>query len=173
MSDRMPAWIEIGGIIPADKADEFVEIINNEGFVDYNGNSFDATAENLVEMAKDLGILFLQDFEAVYGEFKKLEQWLYDNHIPFTRHSDAKYEFDAVNDYYRPTYLIPKSCFNSTQDSHTDLVPRANVQEILAMIKDGELSRAVQMMEELCLADMPKLPPFMIEGVEACVTTTT
>lgn len=101
-----------------------------------------------------------------------------DNGIPFRRHSDARYEFDAEIVEYRPGHGV--CCFHAQQSDYSaPLVSSKVILELLAPIKaslareDGEGEGAflrlraevlVKSLELECGANIEALPPFQIEN---------
>ena len=65
------------------------------------------TAEQLLRALDEKGHLVLADVEARFGMFEDLEAFCVEHGIPFDRHSDARYEFDAENVMFRPGMKSP------------------------------------------------------------------
>ncbi len=105
MADNFPGEITIGGKVPANLLEEFLGELDSTGAKvgGYDGAEFDAkTAHDLRQALDENGHLFLADAEARYGQFEELEAFCVQHGISFDRHSDARYEFDAENVYFRP-----------------------------------------------------------------------
>ena len=105
MADSFPGEIMIGGKVPAALLEEFLGKIGSTGAKvgGYDGVEFDAkTAEDLRRALDEDAHLFLVDDQARYGQFEELEAFCVQHGISFDRHSDARYEFDSENVYFRP-----------------------------------------------------------------------
>lgn len=103
MADRFPAEITIGGRIPHRLLDELAGMIASEGVsIDWQYTLDKAAVRAAIEAAAARGetVRFTDD-EAVCGLFDDLESWLISHGIHFDRHSDARYEYDSENVYYR------------------------------------------------------------------------
>ncbi len=110
MGERYPAEIKIGGKVPAGLLDRFLGELNSiRGRVGgYDGDPFVAeTAAELRQTLDDDGHLCLADAEASFGQFEDLEAFCVQHGIPFDRHSDAHYEYDSENVYFRPGMESP------------------------------------------------------------------
>ena len=120
MSDYFAGEIEIGGRISRSDLNELIDLIVSEELKeDYNDTW---TRERLVKAFAAQDSVRLTDDEARYGEFPELEEFLVEHKISFNRHSDARYEYDATNLYYRGEETIGEAAvFFSTQDGN-DLI---------------------------------------------------
>jgi hypothetical protein len=101
MSDRYPAEIQIGGLIPRTLLDELVKEIVATGtsLDDYGGRI--ATNESVQEVLQEGQIVKLCDDQARYGRFDELEDFLVRRGIHFNLHCDAFCEYDGENVYFR------------------------------------------------------------------------
>ena len=103
MSDRFPGDITIGGDIPHRLLDLLSEMIASEGVsIDWQYTLGKAAVQKVIEdaVARKETVRFTDD-EACYGQFEELEGFLVERGIHFDRHSDARYEYDGENAYYR------------------------------------------------------------------------
>ena len=106
MSDRYPAEIHIGGTIPRTLLEELIRKVTETGG-SLNGYDDSCATEDEVRAAlREGGILDLCDCHAVYGHFQELEEFLIQHHIHFDHHSEACYEYDAENTYYRGSRIF-------------------------------------------------------------------
>jgi hypothetical protein len=139
MSDHFPGEIRIGAKIAAALLEGFLQEVTATGASvgDYGDTPFDCkTAEELREALDESGHLHLADAEARYGQFEDLETFCVEHGIPFDRHSDAKYEFDAENVRFRPGMEHPQQVFSNNNGD--DLVDTAQLRPVAA-----ELARLV------------------------------
>ena len=89
MADRYPGRIEIGGIMPAEVVDEFIDLIVETGGSLNDFGLPEATKESVHEaLQKDETLILCHD-RAPWGEFEALETFLTRHGISFDRHSDA------------------------------------------------------------------------------------
>jgi len=105
MGEYYPGEITIGGKVPAALLNEFLSEVASTGasLGDYEEATFTAkTVEELLKVLDDNGHLRLADSQARWGHFEGLEALCFRHGIPFDQHSDAHYEFDAENIYFRP-----------------------------------------------------------------------
>jgi hypothetical protein len=110
MGEYYPGTITIGGKVPATLLDEFLSEVASAGASvgDYEEATFAAgTVEELLKVLDEDRHLRLADAQASYGQFEGLERFLQEHGIPFDRHSDAHYECDAENVYFRPGMELP------------------------------------------------------------------
>lgn len=96
MADRFPGKIEIGGEIKPELIDGLLEAIQQDSPCS-GPDYFGETPESLEDLhtAVHDDYLTLTDDQAHYGNFPAIEAFCIANKIPFQRHSDAKYEYDA------------------------------------------------------------------------------
>jgi len=145
MSDRFPGKITIGGNIPCALLGQFLGAVRSSGASagDYGDSPFEgATAEDLRGALDEDGHLRLADPEACYGQFDDLEGFLQEHGIPFDRHSDARYEFDAVNVMFRPGMERPVvAASNNAGDSLTDADSLRPVARELARLATAGLTK--------------------------------
>ena len=105
MADYFAGEIRIGGKLPADLLEEFLGELNSSGAKvgGYDGAPVACkNAEELRHALDENGHLFLVNDEARYGMFEELEDFLCEHDIPYDRHSDARFEWDAENVTFRP-----------------------------------------------------------------------
>jgi len=127
MSDRYPAEIYIGGVIPRRVLDTLVRKITEAG-VSLNGYDDDCATEDEIRAAlKEGNTLDLYDCRAAYGHFDELEKFLIQHGIHFNHHSEACYEYDAENTYYRGGKILTMA---ATQSGEC-LLPVTDILEVL------------------------------------------
>src|SRR5580658_5777675 len=102
MAEHFYGKILIGGLIPSGKAEHLLTLLKREHHVreDVTVATLDDSSLAL-EIAID-GVLEIEDFDAPFGRFEKLEAFLVKNRIAFDRESAATYDFDAQFVQYRP-----------------------------------------------------------------------
>jgi aspartate oxidase len=131
MSDRFPAEITIGGMIPRRLLDELAGMIASEGVsIDWQYTLDEAGVRAAIDTAAARGetVRFTDD-EAVGGQFEDLENWLTSHGIDFDRHSDARYEYDGENAYGRGR---KRPVTMNSDQSGNDLVSAEEVRRIRA-----------------------------------------
>ena len=150
MSDHFPCEITIGGPIPRRLLAELAERIASEGVgVDWQHALDAAEVRETIEAAATTGrtVRFTHD-EALCGQFEDLEYWLTSHGIDFDRHNGARFEYDGENVYARGR-KCPVSM--SSDQSGNDLVPAAEVREVLA----GQLPPNQKLVRIATLAAVP------------------
>jgi len=131
MGEYYPAEIRIGGNLPAQLLEEFFAEIRSTGATagGFDGPAFDCkNADDLRQALDDQGRLVLADDQASYGQFEGLEGLCIKNGIPFDRHSDGHYEFDAENVYFRPGMKHPAQV--SSNNCGDDLMSADEVRTV-------------------------------------------
>ena len=175
MADRFPGEITIGGKVPSALLEEFLGEVASSGASvgDYGDAPFDGrTAEELRGALDEDGHLRLADPEACYGQFDDLEAFCVRHGIPFDRHSDARYEFDAVNVTFRPGMERPVVvASNNAGDSLAEVDGIRSVARELAWLvtagltKDellAAVAKASKDLEALLPPEVEPLPPLEI-----------
>jgi hypothetical protein len=131
MGEYYPAEIRIGGNLPAQLLEEFFAEIRSTGATagGFDGPAFDCkNADDLRQTRDEQGRLVLADAEASYGQFEGLEVFCLRHGILFDRHSDAHYEFDAENVYFRPGMKHPAQV--SSNNCGDDLMAADEVRTV-------------------------------------------
>jgi hypothetical protein len=151
MSDNFPGEITIGGSILRATLEQLKALIIEQGCkIEYG----ELWTENELEKAfTTTDSVMITDDSARYGEMKEIKEFLVQNKIPFNAHSDARYEFDAVNTYYRGDN---EYVFFATQEG-TDLL---NYNTVSAIVYDDRFDsdKKIEAIKELLTAtDLPKL----------------
>jgi hypothetical protein len=177
MGEYYPGEITIGGKVPAALLEEFLGEVESTGALggDYEGSPFDAkTAEELREALDQSGHLTIVNEEARFGQFEVLEGFLREHGIPFDRHSDARYEWDAENVMFRPGMRRPvEVASNSDGDDLMGVKKLRPVAKELArlatarMPKDKMLAavrKASRRLNKLLPPEVEPLPALEIEG---------
>ena len=133
-------------------------------------------ARNVEELRKALdedGHLFLVNDQARYGMFEELEDFLCQHGIPFDRHSDARFEFDAENVMFRPGMKRPVEMpSNNDGDALLDVERLRPVARQLARLATGRLTKdkllaavkkASKKLTELLPPEVEPLPPLQVD----------
>jgi hypothetical protein len=100
MSERIAAEIQIGGKVRRGVAEELCGVIDTERVsLEWGGSPFvPRTVDELLAARYDNGdgllTLRLYDYEASWGEFDDLEEFLREHKIPFVRYTERKYDCD-------------------------------------------------------------------------------
>lgn len=175
MGEYYPGEITIGGKIPAALLEEFLREAMSTGASvgDYEEAAFAAgTVEELLKALDEDGHLVLADPQASYGQFEELEAFCIRNGIPFDRHSDAHYEFDAENVRFRPGMDRPaRVTSDNAGDDLTDADEiRAVARELVRLTTaglDGEgllaaVMKASVELNEALPPEVEPLPPLKV-----------
>ena len=159
MSDRIPAVIKIGGIVPRELLPSLIkEIVKYGCNCDWGEGPPVETEEGISDCIVE-GYLTLSHADAPGGSFEDLENFLGSHSIPYTRHSDARYEYDAEVVEYRPeTGVI---VFPSDQ-SGNKYVHHERVAELLNLIPDWKLLE--ESLRDIVGPTIGPLLPFTISG---------
>jgi hypothetical protein len=163
MSDYFPGSIEIGGKVPKALAQELVDAVVNAGAAegdDWGGEGWEPeTPEDLLKSAKESGgTLRLCNDQARYGEFDELEEFCRLNGIAYSRHSDAKYEYDAENVEFRPGMEGPETFF-SNSSSNVQISQDEIKREVYPLLEKGKAKEALAKLKELAGENIPALEP--------------
>ena len=139
MADYFPGEIRIGGTIPGDVLEAFLGEVNSTGAKVSGYEGMEAafkTAADLTEALDENGHLFLVDDQARGGMFEELEAFCVKHGIPFDRHSDARYEYDAENVSFRSGMKEPVSIpsNNDGEDLFSVAAVRPVVKELTKVV---------------------------------------
>jgi hypothetical protein len=167
MAEYMSAEIVIGGRIPADKVDGLIKAIRADGpSLDWSCGVFKPRrARDLMAAIEHNGIdhLTLNDHEAYYGRFDRIEAYCVEQGISFDRQTDAKNEFNGEKRRFR--FGMGDFEFQSDQDGF-EVVNRDQLIEVRDELRRGLYVNALKMLEGFMGPDVPDLEPFSVEGVE-------
>jgi len=175
MSDYFAGEIRIGGNVPADLLEEFLGELESSGAKVGGYDGSPVTCRNAEELRRALdenGHLFLVDDQARFGMFEELEGFLCEHDIPYDRHSDARFEFDAENVRFRPGMERPLTV--PSNDAGDDLMDVSMIRPIagelarlaIATLTKDELTAAVQeasrKLNEVLPPEVEPLPPLRV-----------
>lgn len=137
MSDRFAAAITLGGDVPRRLLDKLADMIASEGVsIDWQYSLDKSAVQKAIEdaVATTETIRFTDD-QASYGQFEQLEGFLVKHRIHFDRHSEARYEYDGENVYYRGGRKVAVMLANYSGDP---LVSCQDVRKILDNSKSDQ-----------------------------------
>jgi hypothetical protein len=156
MSDRFWAKIWIGGPVPDSLMPDLRDQLNSEGLL--------ASDNDISDCLDDRGLLVLEDFEATYGWFEELEEWLENNGIEFNRQSDGYADIEPELVAFRKG--IGKTSFIlDHNDYHT-----VRVDDLLAQIsRNPNLADLVSELKRLAGQDLSPLKPFTADATPQVV----
>jgi len=175
MGEYYPAEIRIGGNLPARLLEEFLAEVRSTGATagGFDGPTFNCkNADDLRQTRDEQGRLVLADDQASYGQFEGLEGLCIKNGIPFDRHSDAHYEFDAENVYFRPGMKHPAQV--SSNNCGDDLMAADEVRTVakaLVRLANAKLTKeklraavakAGRKLKRLVPPEVEPLPPLEV-----------
>ena len=175
MADRIAAEIWIGGKLPRRLLEEFPV---SDLCLDWDYNRLKSTLEEDILAARDeTGLLHFADGEAAWGEFEELEGWLRKHNLPFSRHSEGKYEYSPEIVEFRPDLKGKRNRDVSsltTPEGHpvvlaAEIEKVANRMAKLAAHRKRSAMQRLQAWEKLLAKlvrilppKLPPLPPFQI-----------
>jgi len=160
MSDRIPAKIQIGGVVYPSFVDTFISEVNNS-----NGQRFDdwGGARVDIKMTKELqeyihdGYFTLVDYEAPWGEFEELENFCRDHDLSYRRATSAKYEYNAEVATWIPGMHEP--LIITTNESEEEMVSGLEVRRAISILQSGNEFMAIKILKDLCPV-IPSIPKF-------------
>jgi len=162
MSERMSAWIEIGGKLPRAKVEELCMAISAGGVsLEWGDAAFEPKSPEELLAARDDGRLWLCDSEASWGKFPDLEQTCRKLGLAYTRCSDGASAYDAERVDWRPKMKTPLSRIFSNESEEKILVAEKPVRKALAALRAGKVQAAKRILQTLC-HDIFQVPPFEI-----------
>lgn len=161
MSEPLSAQIWIGGRLSRARLPEFLTAVGEARVSLEWGDAVFApeTGEELLASLRD-GRLWLCDDQASYGEFPELEGACQSLGLPYTRHSEGKYEYDAEVVEWRPGMAEPLARVGSNHDEGV-YVPVKQVEKALKYLEANRTGKARKVLRALC-PKVSKLPPFEI-----------
>ena len=162
MSDRMSAWILIGGALPRSMTEPLCTAISTCCVSpEWGDATFEPkTPEDLLAARKDERI-WLCDDEAAWGEFPELEQSCRKLGLAYIRCSDGAAIYDAERVDWRPGMKEPLSRICSNQSGNKILVAEESVRNALEALEAGKVLAAKRLLRALCRS-IATVPPFEI-----------
>ena len=161
MSDRIAAYITIGGKLSRSKLPKLLKAIAEADVATNWGDAF-FQPQNEEELLSALinGRLWLCDDESSDGHFPELEEPCRKLGLSYTRLCESRYEHDALLVDWRPGMRKPLTRVTSNVRNAT-YVPESQVRKALANLEAGRIGKAKSLLRSLC-PEVPKLPPFRI-----------
>lgn len=165
MSDRIPAAIDIGGELPKELVDDFIQAIADNGpSLEWGDKPFEPkTAQDLMEARTD-GLLTLKADDARQGCFHSVEAFCAKHGLSYDRQSDAKCDFDGELVQKRPG---EKEHIMYCTNTGIPLVAVADIQRLFGA-KLEQLRKCPQVRKdklfELCGLNIRPLPRFTVTG---------
>lgn len=159
MSDRFAAEITIGGKIARTDFIKLFKVAEGEGLCLEWGDtgSMPDTPQELLEAVEPGEPLVLNDAEARYGMFEELEQFCFEHGIAYSRHSDARYEYDGEIAWWVPGKEQPRTT-TATQDGAPTVCAQA-LGKLLgeAGTPEEKLARVAAYLDDHSPPDIPPL----------------
>jgi hypothetical protein len=147
MSDRFPAWIEIGGDLPRTLLEHFLKMLRRcGGGAKPEGGFNGKTEDSLGQLYRPEGTLFLQASQAADGQFWHLERWCQEHNVSFDRHSDAYYGCDSILARFRPGRELSQSLSASDGGEYVALDDVISAKNALA---DGNFFKAMMILNTI------------------------
>lgn len=162
MSERMSAWIQIGGPLPRSMTKPLCTAISTCCVSQEWGDAtFEPkTPEDLLTARKDERI-WLCDNEAAWGEFPDLEQTCRKLGLAYIRCSDGAAIYDAERVDWRPGMKKPVSRICSNESGSKILVAEESVRNALEALEAGNVPIAKRILRVLCRS-ISTVPAFEI-----------
>tara|TARA_B100001778_G_scaffold334952_2_gene349501 strand:- start:19348 stop:19896 length:549 start_codon:yes stop_codon:yes gene_type:complete len=173
MADRFPGEITLGGTIVINTIEERERVENALSlFGEYCSHSYGeprhghVSIEEVPELLNDSGMLVGKDDQARYGEFEEVEAACREAGIGYSRHSSARYEYDAEQVEWRPGMEEAHLCF--ANDGGNLYLQEETARRILTLLDDGEKppTERIEAAKELIKSELgdhiPALEPFKI-----------
>jgi len=163
MAEHFYGNIHIGGVIPENKLDKLVEMLEKEG-VQINDiwapqdDSGDLRAY-IKHCANEGKVASFEESQAAWGKFEMLEDWLVENEIDFDRFSSQFYEFSAEYRFYRAEGN--KDIYLYTSEDGDPIIGAATLDQWIQMLKKGKTEDVVTQIKHY-LDPVPELKPLTI-----------
>jgi len=162
MSERMSAWILIGGALPRSMTGPLCTAIStccvSQEWGDATFNP--KTPEDLLAGCKDEHI-WLCDNEAAWGEFLDLEQTCRKLRLAYTRCGDGSSIYDAERVDWRPGMKKPVSRICNNESGSKILIAEESVRKALEALEAGNVPIAKRILRALC-PSISTVPAFEI-----------
>ncbi len=175
MADYFYGRISIGGQVPRDKVEQLLTLLKQEHDVPQDVTLATLLDTPLCPRVAVAGCLEIEDSDAAYGQFAKLEAFLAENRIAFDRESAGKYEFNAELVQYRPGQFDNKPVTTGVDANSRAIVYHDEVREVYGLLKSRGSGSAVssgnitELIDDACAKlekvlgpDVPDLEPFMV-----------
>lgn len=173
MPDCMSAYLELGGTVPENRLAELAEKLSRQGGPEwgeyYAGHRFQVEAD-LRTASSQVRPFVIYDDEAPWGQFEELESLCQEIDLTYRRHRCAKYEYDAVWQWWRPAMDEPAYCLASQEgavlveaDAFRQRWRAASAQALRHTALDVAIELLVANMEEWLANHIPpEIPPLEI-----------
>ncbi len=159
MSERMSAYIQIGGRIRRSRAKQLItKITASSVSLDWGDALYEPkSVEDLPANLKDDRI-WLCDDQASWGEFPELEHACRQLGLSYTRCCDGGSAYDAEREEWRPGMRKPLVQTCSNVNSENILVSQESLQKALDLLDLGRHQEARRILRRLC----PRVPPLPV-----------
>jgi len=117
-----------------------------------------------IEMGYGSGIAEIVGYETKWGEFERLERYLQEKEIPYTRYTEGGYNSDHLYAHYRPGYEL--KYVTCTYDGEEFILAR-DIRRVLQDSLDGKLDKegVIQRLTDLLIRntadDLPPLESYV------------
>jgi len=161
MSDRLCAYLILGGQLPRAKLPQLLKAITAADVsLEWGDCCFRPASEKELLNVRQNGEIFLCDEEARNGEFEELEQACRRLGVAYTRFTEGASGYDPELVDWRPG--MKKSVVRHASNcSEAIYVPVKQVEKALRYLEAGQIHKANQTLRALC-PEVLKLPPFKI-----------
>lgn len=168
MADRFPGHITLGGTIVIETIEQR-EAVNTllAQFSQDTGHAWGEsswhetiTTGNYQKFLDKLGYLEGFDDQATYGMFEEIEDDCRAVGIGYSRHSSARYEYNAEIIEWRPGMEAPFAQI-SDEDGVIN-VPGLTVETAVILIGEGRTDEVVEMLKQALGKHIPALEPLKI-----------
>jgi len=176
----MAAEIWIGGKVPMSLVPSLSAAIGDEGAslewgdAPFRPSTADDFRQALREDDRGVYLLWLCDDQAGGGVFEKLEAFLREHEIAYTRQSTGHYEFDPETVHFRPGHPLASHATNAVGQPVVPALELTSVADLLSAALDPSRSdlaadswslvrTARQLLQEQLPPALPPLETFEIE----------
>jgi hypothetical protein len=148
MADYFMAEIKIGGEINEEVLSEMFEIIErHHSYVDDLPENFEDFKLFANQSIRRSGYIELSNDRTPWGEFQNLENFLFENKIPFIRISGPFHDNPETRVTYNPA--INANVFTEILVAGKEILFKYELAEILEMLKTGQKDKAEKRFEYL------------------------
>ncbi len=156
MADYFMAEIKIGGEFSESILSEMFDIIEgHHSIVDDLPENFEDFKLFANQSIRRTGYIELSCDSAPWGEFQNLENFLFENKIPFIRISGPFHDNPETRVTYNPA--INPNVFSEILVAGKEIVFKYELAEVLEMLKTGQKDKAEKRFEYLLKSDI-KIP---------------
>jgi hypothetical protein len=123
MADRFATQFEIGGSLKRKKLEEFISILQSDGF---GLNYEDATAEAMTAEAercsKEGEPLIVSALEIAWGDVDSTQEFCQKHKLPFIKRVDGKFEYNGDITWWQPGLRRPETWEDTDKEANKVMI---------------------------------------------------